>query len=68
MPYRLLEDIALNTETLGAKGNFLCTVQLLGFFGPQESESSHLGEQILMSHRTKGLSDDPPFLCSPSTQ
>ena len=45
MPYRLLEDTALNTETLGAKGNFLCTIQLLGFFGPQESESLHLGEQ-----------------------
>lgn len=45
MSYRFLEDIALNTETLGAKGNFLCTIQLLGFFGPHESESLHLGEQ-----------------------
>lgn len=31
MSYRLLEDIALNTETLGAKGNFPSTVQLLRF-------------------------------------
>lgn len=35
MSYRLLEDIALNTETLGVKGNFPSTVQLLRFFGPQ---------------------------------
>lgn len=48
MSYRLLEDIALNTETLGAKGNFPSTIQLLRFLGPQEPESLHLGEQSEM--------------------